>query len=235
MLKVVIIDDDLEFCNSFKQVLDQNISKIASTYMIDVISKDFINSLNVLDYDIIFLDIDLKGANGIALAHTISKLRKKTTIIIFVSSRNDLVFESLSVQPFHFIRKSNMIDDLFITTTLLKKYYNQNARFITLKYKGRKTSIKKSDIVYIESDFHDIYISTLLDQYTYRSTLKGILEALNCKCFVRIQKSIAINLDYVKEIDENYNVILTTGNCFSINRHYKKQVLEDFKEYLLLC
>lgn len=235
MLKTVIIDDDESFCNTFKMNIENYISKITVDYSIDIILYDFVNSINKTNYDIIFLDIDLESINGINLSHLILKTCKSKPLIIFVSSRSDLVFDSLSAQPFHFIRKSNLKNDLPITFNLLKKYFQKNSSLLTFQYKGRKTSIKCCDILYIESDFHDIFITTQTDEYVYRSTLKAILETLNSKRFVRIQKSLIINLDFVQEIDEKNNVILTTGNVFSINRHYKKQALKEFQEYLLLC
>lgn len=106
---------------------------------------------------------------------------------------------------------------------------------MTFEFNGRKTKIRKIDILYIESDFHDIHIITLDEEYIYRSTLKKILEKLDSYNFIRIQKSIIVNLDYVKEIDSDNNMILRTGNIFSINRHYKKSAIEAYENHLLKC
>jgi DNA-binding LytR/AlgR family response regulator len=64
--------------------------------------------------------------------------------------------------------------------------------------------------------------------------MKKLLEMMNSNFFIQIQKSIAVNLDFVKEIDESNNIILNNGNIFSINRHYKQEVLNKYKDYLLL-
>lgn len=235
MIKIAIIDDDKSFCNLLEKDINKHMPKIINNFSIDIIDSNFSDTVSNNDFDIIFLDIDLKHINGINLSHSITSQCKKKSLIIFVTSRNDLIFDSLSVQPFYFVRKSNLNDDLIMTFSLLKKHYKHTSSLLTFQYNGRKTNLRKSDIVYIESDFHDVYITTTSDQYVYRSTLKAILNELNSKRFSRIQKSIVINFDYVKEIDENNNVILTTGNIFSINRSYKKEVLKELKEYLLLC
>lgn len=231
-MNIAIIDDDIHFSNMFYQLISKQLSSIFESYNITVINDDFISCLKSNSFNIIFLDIDLKNLTGINLAAMLKGL-KMNPIIIFVSSRNDLVFDALTVQPFQFIRKSNLLEDTMLVFSLLNNYYKNNNSLITLNLYGRKTQIKINTILYLETEGHNISIITTEDIYTYRCTMKELIKMINSKSFIQIQKSIAINFDFVKEIDEENNVILKNDIIFSISRYYKKEALKKYEEYLL--
>lgn len=230
-MKIAILDDDSLFLEKFNVLVNKYITEYFQQCDIDIFKNHF-NYVLHNKYDLIFIDIDLKDINGIKLAAKIKKTNMNT-IIIFVSSKNNLVFDALSVQPFHFIRKQNLMEDFMLVLSLLKKYYTKNNCIITLEFHGRQTQININDIIYIESEGHLINILTINNYYKYRSSLKNILRMINNDFFVQIQKSIIINLNYVIEMDNNYIFYLKNGSNFTINRYYKKVVLQKYKEYLL--
>lgn len=232
-MKVAVVDDDVHFLKLFTKYLDEYLPKYFDTYDLCCISSDYYKNLILNDYDIIFIDIDLRNDKGIDIVFAMKKYYS-SCIFIFVSSKNDMVFDALSVQPFQFIRKSNLLEDLLLTLSLLNNFYKEHAQLITLDFHGRKTSIKIIDIIYIQSDVHEISIITKNDCYIYRSTLKNILSIIDNKSLIQIQKSLVINFDYVKEVTETNDVILKNGNIFAINRYYRKNFITKYKEYLLL-
>ena len=103
MMKTVIIDDDLEFARYLKDEINQ----------CDMISMDIeINSYDD-DFDLYFLDIDMPDTDGIAYARKI-KNKAPHARIIFVSYRNDLVFDALHIFQFSFIRKEFLHEELMM-------------------------------------------------------------------------------------------------------------------------
>lgn len=232
-MKIAIVDDDVVFLDFFKHYLDEYLPNYFNEYKIYDINSNFLKKLLNEQYDIIFIDIDLQSEKGIDVVSIIKKIYSNC-IFIFVSSKKEMVFDALSVQPFQFIRKSNLLEDLLLTLSLLNNYYKNNEKLITLEFYGRKTCINIKDIVYVQSDYHEINIVTINDSYTYRSTLKNMLNLMNSKSIIQIQKSLAINFDYVKEVNEKYDVILKNDNIFTINRYYRKTFMQKYKEYLVL-
>ena len=56
-------------------------------------------------FDLIFLDIEMPEEDGIRFGERLSRM-ENTPDIIFVSSREDRVFDAFKIHPFGFVRKS---------------------------------------------------------------------------------------------------------------------------------
>ena len=227
---IKIVDDDQAFVKKIKDIVYDNFKDIFLDYSIDCITSNF-EAQYFEKGDIFFLDIDLKEKNGIKIAEKIRE-NNFNAIIIFVSALNDMVFDSLIVQPFYFIRKDNFDRDIKITCSLIQNYINKNHRIITFDFNDRKTSIKLSDIIYLESFLHEITIHTSFDDYKYSSSFNKMMLFINSTNIVRIHKSYVVNLFWVKEIYKE-EMILNNGITLKIGKKYRQDVLKKYKEYLL--
>ena len=148
---IKIVDDDQVFAKKIESMVYDGFKDIFLDYSIDCITSHF-EDRYFEKGDIFFLDIDLKSnitgldladlkeKNGIKIAEKIRE-NNSNAIIIFVSAMNDMIFDSLIVQPFYFIRKDNFDRDMKIACTLIQKYINKNHKIITFDFNDRKTSI----------------------------------------------------------------------------------------------
>lgn len=140
----------------------------------------------------------------------------------------DMVFDSLIVQPFYFIKKDNLENDIEIACHLIERNIINNYKIITLNLKGRKTSIKLSEIVYLESFLHEIVIHTLHDSYKYTGTFRSMMELINSSNIIRVHKSFAINMFWMKEIYKD-KIIMNNGVMINMGKKYKNEVLSAYK------
>ena len=95
-----------------------------------------------------------------------------------------------------------------------------------------KTAIQLSDIIYLESFLHEITIHTSSNFYKYSSTFNKMMSLINSTNIVRIHKSYAVNLFWVKEIYKE-KLLLRNGVTLKIGKKYQQDVLASYKEYLL--
>lgn len=195
---IKIVDDDQVFAKKIESMVYDGFKDIFLDYSIDCITSNF-EDRYFEKGDIFFLDIDLKEKNGIKIAEKIRE-NNSNAIIIFVSAMNDMIFDSLIVQPFYFIRKDNFDRDMKIACTLIQKYINKNHKIITFDFNGRKTSMQLSDIIYLESFLHEITIHAPFNDYKYSSTFNKMMSLINSTNIIRIQKSYAVNLFWIKGI-----------------------------------
>ena len=70
--------------------------------------KDLEERMKEVEFQLLFLDIDMPEMDGITFAKRASNSR---TDIIFVSSREDKVFDALRTNPGGFIRKGRFLED----------------------------------------------------------------------------------------------------------------------------
>ena len=180
----------LEDCN---RDLNQIISCIqADNNLNDQLSITSYTSASQIDlttdiFDILLLDIDLPDKSGIDFANDYIKIYPNTKII-FISSHDELVFDSFKVHPYNFIRKENIDIELNDTLLELLDLLKMHKKEIVLNNKDNTTIIQQSDIIYIESFKHYCYIYTkrTTEPYKIRTNMRQILEDLNF-CFYRNQ------------------------------------------------
>ena len=227
---IKIVDDDQVFAKKIKDIVYDAFKNIFIDYSIECISSNF-EYQYFEEGDIFFLDIDLKEKNVIKISEN-SRYNNYNEFIFFVSAMNDMIFDSLIVQPFYFIRKDNFDRDMKIACTLIQKYINKNHKIITFDFNGKKTAIQLSDIIYLESFLHEITIHAPFNDYKYSSTFNKMMSLINSTNIIRIQKSYAVNLFWVKEIYKE-ELLLKNGVTLKIGKKYQQDVLASYKEYLL--
>ena len=115
-MEILICDDDQNFVKKMKYDIESYFGDHYSIHVTTALS-------NTINYDVVFMDVDLGIGNGIEIARKL-KERLPNIVVIFVSSSNDLVFDTLDVGIFQFIRKSNYEYDFVKSMLDLKRYFD---------------------------------------------------------------------------------------------------------------
>ena len=110
MVRIGVIEDD----SNMRKVTQKIISKVIQEFE-DVKCKEFGSAEEFqqekANYDIIILDIDLPGMNGIELGKRIFR-DSKDTILIYLTSYTEYAWESYLIEAYQYILKSNMEERL---------------------------------------------------------------------------------------------------------------------------
>lgn len=232
-MKVLFVDDDKCFIKEFVPKVETLLQHVFKKYTLDIICEDFTNINGLSDYDIIFLDIDLNNEyiNGLKIASYI-KNGNEDAIIIFVSNRVGLVHKALEVQPTYFIRKNNLLKDMKVLSSIIKRIFKKRSDAIIFEYRGRKTSLFINDIIYAESLGHNIMLHTSNNSYEFRSNFQSLYKKFSQVKFSQIHKSYAININKILEIRKK-EIVLEGNVILPLGRKYREKVVEDYKESLL--
>ena len=152
VVNVAVLDDEKEdlqrVCDFFEETNNNRIQYQCSCF------QDT-NHLFDQDYDLYMIDIEMAEINGLDVAETIKEKNPKAVITIN-SKHKDLVFDSLKVGIFFFVRKENFKTDMEVVKNRLDPYYLENKK--TYRYETRDSvrNILLSDIMYIEKKSHYI-------------------------------------------------------------------------------
>ena len=235
----------MAFCDDEALILETICSKVIKIFNqcgIEVVYEKYTSSLEFLKaiqegkrYDVAFLDIDTPKLSGLGLAKEIRQLDIEMDII-FISNREDRVFESFKVQPFGFVRKSNFVNDL---KDALRAYINSriiSSSHIVLK-PNNSASVRKvniSEIVYIESyrNQQTVYLENG-EEIVVRMTMHDLEEKLREYDILRIYKGYLVNLKYVQRIEKTGVLVnYKDGLVIGVSRERLQELKFIYLEYL---
>lgn len=190
--------------------------------------KELLKAHKYNAFDAVFLDIDMPEINGFDIAEKIN------TLIVFVTSHDELVYSSLKFRPFRFIRKTHLEDELPETIAAVNSEISkQNAgRKFSFRTKTGEVFLDVGNIEYIEIYGHWLRVSVAggepLECYGSLTTLEEQLAELD---FVRVHKSYLVNLKYIYSIEKTL-IILDNKTAIPLSRYKAADVKDRFKKYL---
>ncbi|MBQ9886545.1 MAG: response regulator transcription factor [Lachnospiraceae bacterium] len=181
-------------------------------------------------FDIIFLDIEMPGMDGMKTA---KKLRenKIESIIIFLTSYEEFVFDAYKVDAFRYIRKTNL-SDLKEAMQAAETRISSRER-IVINQKGKVYELNLSDIVYLEAFGDGTYIYDRFGRhYESFEQLKTWDEKLKDKGFFKIHKSYIVSLAYVESREDNSVTLKSTNNTLPVSRRNVTEFKEAYIEFI---
>ncbi len=229
MIHIAVCDDESHIIqllqNRLNWLLNGKETQI-DTFLSGTALRDSILSGN--SYDLIFLDINLPDMNGIFLARHFRPFIKNS-LLIFVSSQDDAVYDSFAAAPFRFLRKSRLDEELpRIVQDALKEMQKSAPAGILLQCRQTQISVNPLKVLYIESNLKNqvIHLTDGTLEVNYR--LKD-LEPLFVPCgFIKPHNSFLVNYRFISSI-QTRDVLLDNGELLPVSKHR----LSEFKKAYL--
>ena len=106
-LNIIVCDDELAFANVLKEKIEKICMGEKINIKVETSGLSLLKNKDLDKLDAVFLDIEMPGMDGIKIADEIRKFNQYVHIV-FVSNREELVYQSLGYRPFRCIRKSKM-------------------------------------------------------------------------------------------------------------------------------
>lgn len=234
--RTVIIDDE----NQWQMILKSLISDVPELSLEAVFSNtdDAYNYLKEHDIDLIFLDVQIEGSNGIEF---VKKLNDPPLIII-VSSHREFALEGYSISAIDYLVKpidfnkfkiavSKALDA--ITTkeknddTYTRLEFDRN--YLLFRENQALVKIKYDDVLYVNAYENYIKVVSFEKTYIILSTLTQFERSLSYHPFIRVHRSFIINLNYIKALNKD-SISLEHNHQIPIGELYKNDIQEAFVE-----
>ncbi len=167
------------------------------------------------DFDILLLDIEMPGMNGIELAKAVRR-GNSTVQIIFITGYYEYFSDGFDVSALHYLIKP--VDERKLYPVLDKAVENLSYRQRSVLIATSDGSIKVSlaDILYIESENVYVNVHTVHGTYRTRMTLGKFAEQLD-ETFFKVHRSFVVGLKYIKKITRT-DITMTNGEIIPISR-----------------
>ncbi|HLI93762.1 MAG TPA: LytTR family DNA-binding domain-containing protein, partial [Puia sp.] len=196
----------------------------------------FLNVTDALDFldrervDLLFLDVEMPGANGFDLLDRLTY----SPMIILTTSKTEYAFNAFQYHVNDYLKKPFTYKRFLEAIGKLQLQYaeaGQNlpagataaspaeSEFLFIKADDKLTKIRIDDILFLESMRDYVKFVTPSKNYVTYSTLKNMEEKLSGATFLKVHRSYIVNLNKIDDIRGNTIYIL--GNQIPIGKGHK--------------
>jgi len=230
MLSIAIVEDEEAIRSQLIKLIQQK--KPACSIVEFERGEELL--LSKQDFDLIFLDIQMEGMNGIETAKGL-RSQKRESVIIFVTALKDYVFEAFDVSAFHYLLKPINIDQFSQIFDRAAKYIEHSSQFqntqLYIQLKGRNITLEQKDILYLENRLKKVEIHTLKKTVELYASMK-VLEAQLSDAFFRCHRGYLVNMAWISEYDSSTITLKNNERIYLAKEKYslfKKAYLRYLK------
>lgn len=231
MIKIAILEDsDADYtriCKAWDRFSkEENLSYQITHY------KDSTSLLEQFysQFDLIFLDIEVPGKNGMETAQEIRKI-DNLTILVFLTN-----FSKYAVNGYEVNAADYMLKPLDYYSFALKMHkilhmlYQNIEKEITIMTKGLLHRFSINELFYVEINNHDLIYHLDDETISTRGSLSEVEKSLPKNSFSRCNNCYLVNLKHVTKIKDN--TVWIGKNELTISRPKKKMFLNDLTNYI---
>lgn len=216
-----ICDDEKQY----RKIIRHDIEEVLNGYEISYEIHEYSSGEEILsnypkNIDILILDIQMQGIDGMNTARKIREYDNNVKII-FMTSFIEFMQEGYEVKAYMYLLKPIDLNQLnkYLNACLIE-IINSNKNYLSLNTKNHIDRVKIDSIIYVETQRPNLVIYTRNKEYNAKMSMRKMENLLNGKCFFRCHNSFLINLKEVESLSGE-NVILD-GVKIPVSKHRVK-------------
>lgn len=229
-MRIVICDDDELIRKQLEKLIRDFFSKnnlkqpeIAVFHNGDSLLQD------TSEKDIVFLDVEMPGLDGIYVGNQLRK-DNKNVIIFIVTAFMEYLDDAMRFQVFRYVSKpiekyrfmQNMKEALHL--------YNTSVVKIPVETRQGVYTVLTSDILAIETQARKVIVHTVSHDYESVQNMAYWQKQLQAKCFFQTHRSFIVNMTHVC----SFNHTLISFHNSSLQAYLTRRKYTAFKETYLL-
>ena len=181
--------------------------------------------------DILLLDVQMKGMDGISAARRIRE-KGQDTVIILVTNYAQYAVEGYEIQAFHFLKKPVSRERLGrVLMKAADAAYRRRQAAITVKGYDQMIRIRTGLIEYCETARGCVLIHTAAkEEIRCYSSMARLEKEIGCEGFFRCHTAFLVNMGYIERLEPS-QVMMRSGVLIPVSKHRRK----EFREALAGC
>lgn len=230
-MKVAVLDDMPADAKRIEDYLrryqtEQGISLQISTFCSSV---EFLERFDG-SYDVIFLDIEMPGCDGLEVAHEIRE-KDESVGLIFITNMAQYAIRGYEVSAIDFMVKPvsyyNFSEKL---TKAIRYVQSHSSKDFLLSDEDGIRRIRGSDILYVEKSKDYLVYHTTQGQFRQRGTAKALKEQLQGQPFAECTAGCLVNLGRVSRVGRE--TVSLQEVQLPLSRRLKKSFTQSYIDYI---
>lgn len=231
MIRLAIVEDEIKYQKLLSQMVIRYGKEKEKSIVVTTFSdgKQFLKQFPV-EFDVILLDIDMPGMNGMDTAKEIRWMDSEV-ILMFVTNLAQYAVNGYEVGALDFIVKPfNYYAFSMRMNRIIRKINGREKMMLTVQTQSGFKRIPISSICYFEVRHHRVTIHTEEETYEIAGALNALKKTLEGQPFIRCNNCFLVNLRYVMGVDKD---MVTVGkDNLKISRPRKKIFIQAVADYL---
>jgi len=180
-------------------------------------------------FDLLILDIKMEPLSGMELARRLRAEGNRVSII-FATGYEEYLREGYDVQPIQYLLKPITKEALYKAINV-DLQLNHMPKAIFLSYRNKSIFLETDQIIYLESQNHNVYIWMKDEVRSFRMSLRQIQESLPDSQFCRCHNSFIVNMAWIRHLSHS-EILLKTGQALPVGRSYYRTLQSNLVRYL---
>lgn len=246
MIRTLIIDDVALARERLKRCL-------ASDSEIEIVGEcdngaKAVADIRSLAPDLIFLDVEMPAMGGFGVLEALKDERSPE--VIFVTAYNEYAIQAFEVNALDYLLKPVDCERLSKAVERAKSRLAQSGRDdhfdsrvramledlktgskylkrLTIKLTGRSILLPTDEIDWIETHGNYVKVHAGRESHMIRGTMQSLETKLDPEKFVRVHRSVIVNVEKIKELHPRSNgdqdLVLQNGQQVVLSRNYRER------------
>ncbi len=230
---IAVIEDNSEWIKTLREffvVFSKN-ENFNCNVKVFTSGEDFLSCYKSEQFEMVFMDIDLPGLNGMQTAKKLRELDADIAVI-FVTNLAQYAVEGYEVNAFDFIVKPFTYYHFSVKLRRLINRFERkrDVRFWIKVIGGERKEINSASLKYVEVIKHNVIYHTEEGNFAALGTMLGAVEQLKGAAFALCNRCYLVNLKYVTGIHQ-YDVVVA-GEKLQMSHLKRNSFLEELNKYI---
>ena len=233
MHQIAIVEDELDAADALAGFLDRYAEERGESFEVTRFTNAIDFEMTRQQFDLVFMDIQMPGINGMEAARLL-RTYDEDTPIIFVTNLAQYAVKGYEVDALDFIVKPVTYFNFRMRMDKAMRHIHRNAgRSITLTTRDGMRVVPLADIEYVEVSKHDLsyHIYGDPEPFVVYGSLKAFEDEVAGGPFVRISASCIVNMNQVRSV-KGSALVTRGGDTLYFSRSRRREALSTITNFL---